>query len=165
MDTSTKRNGWQRLSSGFDVEFRDGIPYRLSDNGKSRELADTVLIEEITALGKLHVKLGQWAAGERPGEHEARLYVSSHDFAEVLRRLAQSSAAVFIDRYQKPIDSNDVDWDRLEYLKDFQAALDHCGLDPAAMQQDNFRDIYIEAMHRETHGLAQAGEPPLVEPE
>jgi hypothetical protein len=164
MDTSAPRNGWKRLSNGFDVEFRHSVPYRLSDNGRS-EPDDSMLVEEITALGRLHVQLGQWEAGERPGEREARLYVSRGEFAEVLRRLAQSSAALFIDRYRKPIDTSDIDWDRLEYLKDFQAALDHCRLGPGDMDQDAYRDIYIEVMHRETRGLAESGESPPVEPE
>jgi hypothetical protein len=33
MATTATINGWQRLSNGIDVEFRHGVPYRVSDNG------------------------------------------------------------------------------------------------------------------------------------
>lgn len=165
MNTSTLRNGWDHLSNGFDVEFRNSIPIRLSDNGMGVTEPDPSLIEEIAALGKLHVYPGDWAPGERPDEHEARLYVSSREFTEVLRRLAQASAALFVDRYHKPVDDTDVDWDRLEYLKDFLTALNHCGLEPGDKNPDNYRDSYVEVMHQETRKLAQSQEPPLVAPE
>ena len=89
---------------------------------------EDVLLEEVSALGKLHVCLGAWESGERAGEHEASLTVSGREFAEVLRRLAVSSAELFVERYHKPVDEGDTDWDKLEYLKDFRAALEFCGL-------------------------------------
>ena len=125
----TSTNGWERLSNGFDVEFRHSIPYRLSDNGMAQGETPPELLEEITSLGRLHVRVGDWHAGESPGEHEASLYVTGRELPEVLQRLARSAAAVFVNRYHKPVDHSDVDWDRLEYLKNFCAALDHCGLD------------------------------------
>lgn len=161
----TVENGWERLPSGFDVEFRHSIPVRVSDNGKGLTLPEPVLVEEITALGKLHVRLGEWMPVEQTDEHEARVFVSGKDFAEVLRRLALSSAAMFIDRFHKPVDAGSVDWDRLEYLQDFREALDHCGLAGEALDMDAYRDGYIETMHLETRRLAQSAVPPLVEPE
>ena len=119
----------------------------------------------MSALGKLHVYLGAWESGERAGEHEACLTVSGREFAEVLRRLAVSSAALFVERYHKPVDESDVDWDRLEYLKDFRTALEFCGLARGDMDMDDCFDDYVEAMHRETRRLVQSGELPLVEPE
>jgi len=161
----TVQNGWERLPSGFDVEFRHSIPVKVSDNGKGLTLPESVLVEEITALGKLHVRLDEWKSVEHTDEHEARVFVSSKDFAEVLRRLALSSAAMFIDRFHKPVDAGSVDWDRLEYLNDFRAALDHCGLDGDDIDKDAYRDDYVETMHRETRRLAQSTDSPLVEPE
>ena len=161
----TVKNGWERLPSGFDVEFRHGIPVQVSDNGKGSTTPESVLVEEITALGKLHVRLGEWMSAEHADEQEARVIVSGKDFAEVLRRLALSSAAVFIDRFHKPVDAGDVDWDRLEYLKDYSEALDHCGLAWGDMDKDAYVDDYVETMHRETRRLAQSTDTPLIEPE
>jgi len=161
----TVQNGWERLPCGFDVEFRHSIPIKVSDNGKGMTIPESVLAKEITALGKLHVQLGEWKSDEQAEEHEARVIVSGKDFTEVLRRLALSSAAMFIDRFHKPVDAGDVDWDRLEYLKDFRAALDHCGLASDDLDKDAYLDDYIETMHRETQRLAQSTDTPLVEPE
>ena len=161
----TVQNGWERLPSGFDVEFRHSIPIKVSDNGKGLTIPESVLAEEITALGKLHVQLGEWKSDEQAEGHEARVIVSGKDFTEVLRRLALSSAAMFIDRFHKPVDAGDVDWDRLEYLKDFRAALDHCGLASDDLDKDAYLDDYIKTMHRETQRLAQSTDTPLVEPE
>ena len=161
----TVQNGWERLPSGFEVEFRHSIPIKVSDNGKGLTIPESVLVEEITALGKLHVQLGEWKSDEQADEHEARVIVSGKDFAEVLRRLALSSAAMFIDRFHKPVDADDVDWDRLEYLKDFREALDYCGLVRDDIDKDAYLDGYIETMHQETQRLAQSTDTPLVEPE
>ena len=158
-------NGWERLPNGFDVEFRHSIPVRISDNGRGMTVPEDVLREEVSALSQLHVCLGDWESGERAGEHEVCLTVSGREFTEVLRRLAVSSAALFIDRYHKPVNDSDVDWDRLEYLKDFRTALEFCGLARGDVEMDAYIDGYVEAMHRETRRLAQSGEFPLVEPE
>ena len=161
----TVQNGWERLPIGFDVEFTHSIPVKVSDNGKGLTIPESVLVEEIAALGKLRVRLGEWKSDEHTDEREARVFVSGKDFAEVLRRLALSSAAMFIDRFHKPVDAGDVDWDRLEYLKDFRAALDHCGLAWGDIDKDAYLDDYVETMHRETQRLVQSKDSPLVEPE
>jgi hypothetical protein len=165
MHNVSVRNGWERLPNGFDVEFRSSIPVRISDNGRGMTVPEDVLLEEVSALGKLHVQLGAWESGERAGEHEACLTVSGKEFAEVLGRLAAASAALFVERYHKSIDKSDVDWDRLEYLKDFRAALEFCGLAWGDVDMDTCFDDYAEVMHRETRRLAQSGELPLVDPE
>ena len=165
MHNASVINGWESLPNGFDVEFRRSIPVRISDNGHGMTVPEDVLLEEVSALGKLHVCLGDWESGERAGEHEACLYVSGREFAEVLKRLAGSSAALFVERYHKPVDASDVDWDRLEYLKDFRAALEFCGLAWGDVDMDACFDGYSEVMHRETCRLVQSGERPLVERE
>ena len=165
MSTRTVRNGWERLPNGFDVEFRHDIPVRLSDNGRGMTVPEEVLLEEVAALGKLHVSLGDWEAGERDGEREASLYVASGEFSEVLRRLATASAALFVERYHKPVGDADVDWDRLEYLKDFETALECCRLSEGDVDRASCFDDYLETMHSETRRLAQSGDVPPVEPE
>ena len=165
MDITTMRNGWERLPNGFDVEFRDNIPVRLSDNGKGLSVPEETLIEEVTTLCALHVQLGRWQPGEKKGEYEAPLFISNKELREVLRLLALSSAAMFYDRFHKPVDQDDPDWDRLEYLKDLATALDHCKLDMNDINQDVYRDEYVTTMHEETRRLSTLTETPLVEPE
>jgi hypothetical protein len=165
MTNAMVQNGWGRLPSGFDVKFRHSIPILVSDNGKGLTLPEAALIEEIVDLAGLQVRLGEWQPGERADEREARVIVAGSDFTAVLRRLALASAALFIDRFHKPIDAAAVDWDRLEYLTDFRKALDHCGLAADDVDMDACRDDYVETMHRETRRLAQSAEPPLIEPE
>ena len=161
----TVNNGWKRLPNGFDIEFRHAIPVRLSDNGEPATIPESVLLEEITALGGLHVRLGRWLPGEKTDEHEARIYVSGKQLPEVLRRLAVSSAALFVERYHKPIDKEDVDWDTLEYVKDLGTALDDCGMQWDDIDRHAYFDDYLETMHRESQRLAEQRETPLVEPE
>jgi hypothetical protein len=162
MGTPVINDGWQRLSNGFDAEFRHGVPWQLCDNGGEQGVPTDELLNEIAALGGLQVRLGEWQTGERPDEREARLFVSRQDFAEVLIRQARAAAALFVDRYQKPIDAGDTDWDRLEYLKDFQVALACCGLAEGDVDPDQYREHYLGVMHRETYRLARlAGEPPV----
>ncbi len=165
MTDATVRNGWERLPNGFDVEFRHNIPTRLSDNGKRLTIPEATLIEEITALGGLHIKLADWEPGELPNEHETRLLVSSKELKEVLRRLALSSAVLFIDRFHKPVGSNDVDWDRLEFLNDFRKALNCCGLVWGDIDMNDYLDDYVETMHRETRRLSQLQDVPMIVPE
>ena len=158
-------NGWESLPNGYDVELRDSIPIRISDNGHGLTVPEEVLLEEVSALGRLHVSLGEWVPGERTGEQEARLTVSGQEFPEVLRRLAVASAALFVERYHKTVDKRDVDWDRLEFFKDFRTAIKACGLARGEVgMQDHFYD-YVAAMHQEVERLMQSGEQPLVEPE
>lgn len=159
------RNGWHRLPSGYDVEFRHGVPVRLSDNGRGAALSDRALGAEVTALGQLPVRLGAWVTGARPEEREAPLLVVGSAFPEVLCRLARSAATVFVDRFHKPVEAVDVDWDRLEYQKDFNMALDHCGLSAADVDQAAGFDAYVAAMHDEARRLVAARTPPPVEPE
>ncbi|MEA2094692.1 MAG: hypothetical protein U9P11_09040 [Pseudomonadota bacterium] len=76
-----------------------------------------------------------------------------------------SSAALFVERYHKTVDESDVDGDWLEYLKDFRAAFEFCGLAWGDTDRDDCFDDYVEAMHCEARRLAQSGEFSLVEPE
>jgi hypothetical protein len=158
-------NGWESLPNGFDVEFRDSIPVRISDNGHGVSVPEEVLLEEVSALGRLHVSLGEWVPGERTGEQEASLTVSGQEFSEVLRRLAVASAALFVERYHKTVDKRDVDWDRMEFTRDFRIALEVCGLAAGSVDMNDYFNDYVAAMHEEAERLKGSGELPLVEPE
>ena len=165
MTDSPLLHGWQRLSNGFDVEFRHGIPVRLSDNGKALPASGSALPDEIASLAGLRIRLGEWLPGEKPDEREARIVVSGDQLAEVLHRLALSSAAVFYDRFRKPLDKEDIDWDTLEYANDFHTALECCALGWNEVDKEAYTGDYVETMHRETLRLAELRESPLVEPE
>lgn len=165
MSEQFPRSGWVRLPNGYDVEMRHGIPSRVSDNGRGGAASDDELTGAIRQLSGLDVRVGEWGPGEAPGEREAPVVVAPSQFGDVLRRLARASAALFVDRYHKPIDRSDVDWDSEEYAHDFNQALRHCGLGPGDVDRKAFLDDYLETMHRETRRLVTAPEGPIVESE
>jgi len=156
------KDGWEHLPNGFDVEFRNSIPVRVSDNGRGLTVPQAVLIEEISALSKLHVHLDEWTSGEAEGEYEARVFASDKDLTEVLRRLARASAAVFTDRYHKTFSSGDVDWDRLAYRRDFHESLNYCELSGGDVEAETYFEDYVNTMHMEINRLVKSGEPPPV---
>lgn len=153
-----RKDGWERLANGFDVEFKHRIPVRISDNGMGLTVPEDLLTEEISSLGKLHVHLGAWTPGEDDGELEARVFADHSDFGEVLKRLGSASAAVFIDRYHKSIKTSDVDWDREAFLQDFHEALDYCELSRADVDEEACFRNYVNTMHDEVNRLAELEE-------
>lgn len=165
MTKLTASNGWNRLPCGCDLELRHGVPIRLSSTVEAPEIPAATLCDEVAALTGLHVSLGEWLAGEDAGELQARTLVTADQFTEVLNRLAVSAAAIFFDRYHKPVAKDDVDWDTLEYANDFRRALDYCGLDWGDVDRDTCRAGYLKTMHAETKRLAETSESPRVEPE
>jgi hypothetical protein len=165
MTNQTASNGWKRLPCGCDVELQHGIPVRLSSAGGVPDLPEPALSAEVAAQTGLRVSIGEWLPGEASGEVQARILVTGEQLREVLDRLALSAAALFFDRYHKPVDRDDVDWDTLEFANDFRRALDYCGLDWKDVARDTCKAHYLETMHKETHRLADAGESPRVVPE
>jgi hypothetical protein len=165
MANLTASNGWSRLACGCDLELRHGIPVRLSNKDGAPQIPAATLSGEITALTGLHVSVEEWLPGEGAGEVQARIRVSGEQVTEVLDRLALSAAALFYDRYHKPVDRDDVDWDTLEFANDFRRALDYCGLDWGEVDRDACKATYLTTMHAETRRLAAATESPRVEPE
>jgi hypothetical protein len=165
MTNLTASNGWKRLPCGCDVELQHGIPVRLSCAGGVQDMQGPALSEEVAAHTGLRVSIGEWLPGEAAGEFQAETRVTGEQFTEVLNRLALSAAALFFDRYQKPVARDDVDWDTLEYANDFRRALDYCGLDWGEVDRDSCRAGYLKTMHAETRRLAATAASPLVEPE
>ena len=165
MTKLTAGNGWHRLPCGCDLELRHGIPVRLSNAGGAPEIPSADLSGEVAALTGLHVSLEEWLPGEDAGEVQARIRVDGGELTEVLHRLALSAAALFYDRYHKPVDREDVDWDTLEFANDFRRALDYCGLDWGDVDRDACMARYLKTMHTETRRLAAETESPPVEPE
>ena len=165
MTKLTASNGWERLPCGCDLELRHGIPVRISCADGIPDIPTPDLSAEISALTGLHVSLEEWLPGEAAGEVQARTRVKREQLTEVLNRLALSAAALFFDRYHKPVDRDDVDWDTLEFANDFRRALDYCGLDWKDVAQDTWKAHYLETMHAETYRLAASRESPRVIPE
>jgi hypothetical protein len=165
MTKLTASNGWERLPCGCDVELHHGIPVRLSCAHGVPETSATDLPGEVAALTGLHVSVEEWLPGEAEGEVQARTRVTREQLTEVLNRLALSAAELFFDRYHKPVDRNDVDWDTLEFANDFRRALDYCGLDWDEVERNTWKAHYLETMHTETSRLAATGESPRVVPE
>ena len=165
MTKLTARNGWKRLPCGCDMELQHGIPVRLSCAGGVPDIPEPDLADEVASQSGLRVSIGEWLPDEDAGEFQAKTRVTGEQFTEVLNRLALSAAAVFFDRYRKPVARDDVDWDTLEYANDFRRALDYCGLDWGDVDRDSCRMGYLKTMHGETQRLAATAESPLVEPE
>ena len=109
--------------------------------------------------------MGDWVSCGDTSEHEARLHVDGSQFSEVLRRLALSSAALYVDRFHKPVTPDSVDWDNAEFATDFNHAIEHCGLELDRVSMDKYFDTYVIAMHAETSRLVDAGISPMVEAE
>jgi hypothetical protein len=165
MTKPTASNGWERLPCGCDVELRHGIPVRVSCANGVPDIPAADLSGEVSALTGLHVSLEEWLPGEAAGEVQAGTRVKGEQLTEVLNRLALSAAVLFFDRYHKPVERDDVDWDTLEFANDFRRALDYCGLDWKDVERDTCKAHYLETMHTETRRLAASRESPRVVPE
>lgn len=158
-------NGWVRLKNGFDVEFAHGIPVVLSDNGLVGPVDDAELDEEVSNLSGLRSIILGWHDGENRNEQETELCIDAMQFEEVLKRLAMSSAALFVERYHQSIQSNSVDWDKAEYDYDFSTAVEHCCLDPVDYNKNDFFDMYVDCMHKESKRLIDEAKNPQVKAE
>ena len=158
-------NGWHRLNNGFDVEVQHGIPIRLSNNGLDIPTDDAELVDNVSQMTGLKVTIVGWHEGDTSGEQEAHLCVDPLQFEDVLQRLALFSAALFVDRYHTAIDTDSVDWDKAEYDRDFNQAVEHCGLESSDLNKDDYYKVYITFMHTESSRLIDSGIDPLVESE
>lgn len=158
-------NGWLRLKSGFDVELVHGIPALLSDNGLHGKTDDAELDDEVSTLSGLRTTILGWHKGEIVGEQETALCIDALQFEEVLKRLAIASAELYVDRFRKPITADAVDWDKMEFDRDFNKAIKHCCLEINDYNKSDFFDMYKDCMHKESTRLIAKGVNPFVEPE
>lgn len=155
-------NGWNRIASGLDVEVEHGVPVRIS-NRKSH-INKQSISDKVRALTGLTVSVGNWV-NITADEQESNVCIDKREFIEVLRRLALSSAALFVDRFHKPIDRSAVDWDNAEYNYDFNHALELCCIPYGTLNKDYYFENYIKAMHDESLRLIDEGVTPIVEAE
>lgn len=163
--TDIRHNGWLRLENGFDVEFTHGIPVMLSDNGLFGPVDDADLDEEVSRLSGLRSTILGWHDAEKSNEHETALCIDGLQFEEVLKRLALSSASLFVERYHSTIQGHSVDWDKAEYDRDFNRAIEYCCLDAADINKNDYLGMYLGCMHEESNRLVEEGKSPLVEAE
>jgi len=155
-------NGWNRIASGLDVEVEHGVPVRISN--RSSHINKQSISDKVRALTGLTVSVDNWV-NITADEQESYVCVDKREFIEVLRRLALSSAALFVDRFHKPIDRSAVDWDNAEYNYDFNHALEHCCIPYGTLNKDYYFEDYIKAMHEESLRLIDEGVTPIVEAE
>jgi len=165
MSVILTHDGWLRLDNGFDVEFVHGIPAVVSDNGLAGPTDDAELVDKVSKLSGLRTTIMGWHQRDDSKELETALCIDALQFKDVLKRLAISSAALFVDRYHTPIGEDSVDWDREEYDRDFNRALEHCDLHSTDIEKDDYFDMYRNVMHIEATRLIEEGTLPPIEPE
>lgn len=145
-------HGWVSLPTQGEVYLEHGLPRRLWIVGA----ADVErLVDEIADLTGLNVTLGRWEAGDEVGQVEAAVNIDARDIGEVLRRLALVSAETYYDRYRKPIEASDVDYDDEAYAQDCNFALDACGLNWKQIDDTVLRSDYRRALHRAIEEIAR----------
>lgn len=164
MQISNTHNGWNRISSGLDVEFAHGVPVRISNRMTNWPLDVYSVSKQIKQLTGLQVSVESEIATVQE-DHEYTVCIDKTYFVEVLRRLALSSAAMFVDRFRKPIDRSAVDWDLAEFNYDFNHAIEHCCLSYTSIKKADYFETYIKIMHQESTRLFNEGISPLVEAE
>ena len=164
MPINPSTSGWSRVDSGIDVEIQHGVPVRVSNTDTKQHLSEKMISKQVHDLTGLKVSIQGWV-NINPDEQEWSVCVDKADFEEVLRRLALSSAAMFVDRHHKAIDRNAVDWDSAEYTYDFNHAIEHCCIPWGTLNKKDYFDQYVKAMHEESVRLINEGISPLVEAE
>lgn len=164
MLVNTTMTGWSRIATSLDVEVQHGIPVRLANSDLTQQLNIEKITGMIRSLTGLKVSMHDWI-NINADEQEWNICVDKKEFSEVLRRLALSSAALFVDRFHKPIDPTDVDWDEAEFNFDFNHAAEHCCIPYGTLNRKDYFDDYINTMHEETVRLIKEGISPLVDSE
>ncbi len=164
MSMNTCHNGWLRVKSGLDVEFQHGVPVRISNTNSSHHINERIISKKIHALTGFTVSMHN-RVNINSGEQEWAVCIDKKEFEEVLHRLALSSAAMYVDRFHKIIDSSAVDWDVAEYNYDFNHAVEHCCIPYGTINKSDYFSNYIKTMHAESARLINEGVSPLVEAE
>jgi hypothetical protein len=164
MQTQSSRDGWNRIASDLDVEIEHGVPVRISSKTPGRDINIQSISEQLQALTGLRVTLNG-RIDISSDEQEISVCIDKNEFAEVLRRLALSSAALFVDRYRRPIDHSAVDWDCAEYNRDFNHAVEYCCIPYGSLNKDLYFEDYIKTMHEESLRLIEEGITSFVEAE
>lgn len=146
-------HGWVSLPTEGEMYLEHGVPRQVRIDGK--QIMDMErLADEIADLTGLHVTLGKWETFEDTEEMAAAVQVNAQDIVEVLNRLARASAENFYDRYRKPIDDSDTDFDEEARAQDFNVALQVCNLQWDQLDKSSFRESYRLALHQAAAEIA-----------
>lgn len=166
MYIDASQDGWKRIATGLDIELKHGVPVRISNTGSSenQRLGKKSIADQVHELTGLAVSVNNWINISQD-EQERSICIDRNEFIEVLRRLALASAAMFVDRFHKPIDKNAVDWDVAEYAYDFNQAIEHCCISYGTLNRDYYFQYYIKTMHEESVRLIEHGISPMVDAE
>ena len=129
MQISATHTGWNRIASGMDVEIMHGVAIKISSHHANWPLDADFVSNQIQQLTGLRVSV-EGAIKTMEYEQEFAVCVNKNASTEVLRCLALSSAAMFVDpmfvhHWHKPIVRSAVDWDLAEYNYDFNHAVEH----------------------------------------
>lgn len=162
-------DGWNRVASGLDIEVQHGVPVRISNTKtagahRAQDFNEASVTEKIFELTGFNVSMHDWMS-VTANEQEWSICVDKREFTQVLKRLALSSAAMFVDRFHKAIDDNAVDWDSAEYNYDFNQAVEHCCIPHGTLNKNHYFEQYIKIMHEESVRLINDGISPMVEAE
>jgi len=151
---SAYMHGWISLPSACDMLLENGVPVAVRAHGKQAVDMER-LVDDIAAVSGLHVTVGPWRTSDAAEDMKATLHVDAQEIDEVLRRLAQASAAVFYDRYHKPIDATDTDFDDEAYAYDFGCAMEVCGLHWNQTDERGLRQDYLRRLHQAAAEMAR----------
>jgi hypothetical protein len=154
-------HGWIGLPSEGEVYLEHGIPRQVRVVTSSVDVER--MAEEVADIAGMHVTLGRWEADQETGEMEAVVHIAAEDVNEILKRLAHASAETFYDRYQKPMDASDLDFDDEAYAQDMNYALAVCGLHWGQIDDRPLKRTYLRALHREVEEMAEHARHPGTE--
>lgn len=146
-------HGWVSLPSQGELYLEHGVPREVRIAEADRVDVERI-IDEVMDVTGLHVTIGHWEADAESGDMHAVIEIHPEDVTEVLRRLAQRSAEAFYDRYQKPMDASDIDFDEEAFAQDMTEALSMCGLHWGQLDDRSLRFTYRQALHRAVDDIA-----------
>ena len=164
MQPKASMSGWKRVTPALDVEIKHGVPVHVYCNDSVRPRDDSQITDRVHELTGLTVSVRD-AINLSTKEHEWSVCVDKSEFEEVLHRLALASAALYVDRFHKPVDHTATDWDEAEFSYDFNHAMEHCCIPWGSLNKQSYFDRYVNVMHKESARLINAGISPLVEAE
>ena len=146
-------DGWVSLPTCGDVYLEHGLPRRIWTTNSANVVVER-LVDEVAELTGLLVTLGDWEPDENEEGLEAALGVNPADIDLVMQHLAETAAETFVDRYQKMIDGEDVDYDEEAFAEAMQTALSLCGLHWDQVNEGALRRDYCLALHRASGEIA-----------
>ena len=164
MSVSASHNGWSRIAANLDVEIQRGIPVRITSSDSSYTIDEQGVADRIAELTGFSISIQDWVANA-PDEQQWSVCIDPGQFERVLLNHALASAALYVDRFHKPIDVTAVDWDLAEFNYDFNRAIESYCIPYYSIDRKDFFAKYVTVMHDESVRLVEQGISPMVEAE